>query len=253
MLIKPRYPKLNGQHPLAKGLVEGLTFFEGAGIVVRDLSGKGNHGSFTGTWSAGLPGPVVATDGSATEVSLANTTSINVQTGDFTVSVWFSPNSLASSYIALFDFGVPGSRNCSLFLNASGVGNLLYFNAGSGAGVDNITLGTSITVGSWWNLTVTRRGSVSSFYLNGGLGPTDSTQTGTASSGGSWSLGLNPTGGGAKYNGKYGSFHLWNRALTPDEIVQLYSDTFSLYRQRRRAPRVGAAASGDTLFAQACL
>lgn len=235
-LAKPTSPILRLDIPLTRGLVAALPFHEGAGTTLKDLSGNRHTVAFTGAWSVDSFGAAISTNGSTTEANITGNTSLNVQTGDFTVSVGFNPSSLSSTYTALFDFGPSANnRNLSLFLNAGGGAGAVFWQVGNGTGgSDGILIGQTITTGKQWNITVSRKGAASSFYVNGRFGITSSAQTGTSALGGNLSLGLNPTAGGAKFNGKYDYFHLWNRALSAAEVAQLAYDPFIFYRSESR-------------------
>jgi hypothetical protein len=215
-----------------------LPFHEGSGTTLNDLSGNRHTAAFTGTWTGDAFGSAISTNGSTTEANITGNANLNVQTGgDFTVSVGFNPTSLASSYTALFDFGASGTpnRNISLFLNAGGGAGAIFWQVGNGTGgSDGVLIGQTITAGKQWNITVPRKGGVASFYVNGRFGVTNSAQTGTSTFAGNLSLGLNPTTGGAKFNGKYDYFYLWNRALSSDEVKQLAYDPFIFYRPESR-------------------
>jgi hypothetical protein len=244
-LAKPVSPVLQRDNSLAFGLKCGLPLGEGSGGNVYDLSGQRNNGAFTGTRSGGPFGSAIVTNGSTTEANITNSTSLNVQAGDFTVSVGFTANSL-SSYTALFDKGASGSRDLSLLLNAGGGAASVYWALGATVGSDAVGIGTTIVTGTRFHLVATRKGSLSSFYVNGALGGTNSAQTATGSSSAGLSLGLNPSGGGAKFNGTYDHFALWNRALSAGEVAQLFFDPFVIYRPRSRWWEVPAAAGAFT-------
>lgn len=75
----------NPAHPLADHLVGCWSLSEGAGRVVRDLSGQRHDGNFSGgpLWAPGAFGPAVAFDGSDDWISMGNC--LNLGTEDVTV------------------------------------------------------------------------------------------------------------------------------------------------------------------------
>jgi hypothetical protein len=250
--LKPRVPKLSPRHPQARGLALDWPLYEGGGASAHDLTSNAYTGTLTGTWAAGRFGWGAKTNGSTTEISLVRTTGQtnfpNIQIGDFTIAVGFLVTTLGS-YTPIFDCydSVAAARNYSLFLNAGGGAAFVYWNAGGGTGTDGIGIGTTILVNTWYDIVVTRKGTLSSFYINGKLGGTDSTQTGTATSTTSTrtlSLGGNPSGGGTKEPTTYDYFRLWNRAHSAAEVAQFSSDPFALYR--RSDSRVGVVAAPGT-------
>jgi len=67
-----------------------LPGYEGAGSLIRDYSGKGNHGTIYGaTWVRSDKGLwVLDCDGTDDFVSIANTASLQFGTSDFSVEFW---------------------------------------------------------------------------------------------------------------------------------------------------------------------
>jgi hypothetical protein len=263
-IVKPVSPVLQRDNPLANGMVLAWLFSEGSGNSAYNYaaglqlpaptSGTGNPytGLFTGTWAGGPSGSTVHTDSSTEVLFFSNTalTPPNIQTGDFTVAVRFLLTTLGS-YTPIFDANDAAlNRMFSLFVNAGGGAGHVYWAAGGSVGSDGIPIGQSIAVNTWYDLTVTRKGSLSSFYINGSLSGTNSAQTSTSAwSGAGWnksiSVGGNPSAGGTREPTNYDYFYLWNRALSAAEVAQLCFDPFATHRPRSRwweVPTTAAAA-----------
>jgi hypothetical protein len=254
-LVKPEWPALQRDNPLSRGIQVMWALSEGSGNKVSDLSGNQFNPTFNGTWLSGPAGSTAHTDGSSTQVVLTRTPgqlSPNIQAGDFTVALRFLVTTLGS-YTIIFDgFDDFYGRIYSLFLNAAGGAGTVFWGAGGnavGGGQDNISVGTTITVNTWYDLAVTRKGALSSFYIGGKLGVTDSNETNTNNATSTTrvlSLGGNPSGGGTKEPTHYDYFAAWNRALTANEIAQFTQDPFAVVRPHSRWWEVPAAAGAFT-------
>jgi hypothetical protein len=247
-LAKPAWPILQRGDLLSVGLQLAWAFYENTGGTVNDLGGNRYNAAFNGNWTGGPSGAAAHTDGSSTQVSLVRTTGQtypNIQTGDFTVATRFLVTTLGS-YTPLFDsFDSTLARLYSLFLNAGGGASTVFWS--TGGNTDSISIGQTIAVNTWYDFVVTRKGALSSFYINGKLGGTTSAETGNSSSTTTTrtlSLGGNPSSGGTKEPITYDYFALWNRAITPGEVAQLYFDSFSIYRPKRRVPWFTQAGTG---------
>ncbi len=158
--------------------------------------------------------------------------------GSHTVRICHIPNTWAAAFTALLDTaGTAGSgRILNVFLDTSG--NISYRGIGGSDGtpggntsgqelgqindlvwVRSFGDGTSgSTHTHYWYL----NGKL--FYTEGGLStvawPTD---------GYDMSFGQNPSGGGTIYNGTYVVVQGWDRALSPDEIMLMYSNPYIMY------------------------
>jgi len=103
---KPMYGVLlNPHHPLAQGLVGCWLFNEGGGNIVYDLSGHGNHGTLGGgtagycpSWVAGKFGSALDFDGDNDYVEISHDPSIDFGDGSFTILLWVKGSSNDMDY-----------------------------------------------------------------------------------------------------------------------------------------------------------
>jgi hypothetical protein len=80
------------------GLVAGLSLNEGAGTTAADVSGGGHPGAITGaTWAAGQYGGGLSYGTASSAMTLANPSTLNFGSGDFTVMMWIKRNALGGS------------------------------------------------------------------------------------------------------------------------------------------------------------
>ena len=158
------------------------------GNRLLDWSGFGRNGSVVGgVWAAGPAGVgVYCTGGNYCSTAPA---SLNIAAGDFTVAILFRPRTWPGAYTALVDKGHNDAREFALFTTTGG--DLNYYSIG---GINNdCSIATSMPAGGLWMLTVTRRGSAASFYVNGKAAGQLSSNGNPLSIDGLWTLALAPS------------------------------------------------------------
>jgi hypothetical protein len=199
------------------------------GNRLPDWSGYRRNGSVVnGVWAAGPAGVgVYCTGGNYCSTAPA---SLNVAAGDFTVAILFRPRTWPGAYTALVDKGHSDAREFALFATTGG--DLNYYSIGGIYG--DCSIATSMTAGGLWMLTVTRRGTAVSFYVNGRI-TGQLSSSGVAATGDAMDLGYNSSGGGVHGDADYYCNYLWNRAISTAEALQLYADPYALFVPRRHA------------------
>lgn len=86
--------------------------------------------------------------------------------GDFTISVWFNPSEI-TTWSRVFDFG-NGSSGTYMFLTpSSGANPRLAVTTSGNTAEQQVNSNVSITAGEWYNITITRKGETSTFYIDG--------------------------------------------------------------------------------------
>jgi hypothetical protein len=86
------------------GLLAGLGFNEGTGTTSADLSANGHTATLLNgpAWVAGKYGNALSFDGINDEVSVANSSTLNFGSSNFTVMMWIKRNALAGGQRHLF-------------------------------------------------------------------------------------------------------------------------------------------------------
>ncbi len=211
---------------LANGLVGHWTFDgkDTTNTTVTDLSGQGNTGTFTNftratNATAGKLGQGMNFDGTNDYV---NVPGVPLPTGDFTYSLWTNLDSNTDEILAMASDGTGGNE---FFIWVSSTNKLVV-------AVDNVTLSdstASVPTGTWTYITVVRSGSSVTYYLNG---VADSSRSGAGTLNfGSCQLLLgadNDTSGcvaslGNWLDGRLDDVRIYNRALSANEVKQLYN------------------------------
>ena len=203
---------------LTHGLVGHWTF-DGPDLTdkVYDRSGQGNNGYFRNgaTSSAKISGKLgqgLSFDGVNDHVFISNISSV---TTNYSVAFWMYFGQLlpGGTQYGLFTIG----GGCSYVLNENEkLGN---WNNGS-AGSEETGFGTALTPGAWRHVTFVNNGGTLSAYVDGALSGTPISSTPQCFGGdveiGGWTANSN------YINGKMDDVRIYNRALSPTEIQQLY-------------------------------
>jgi hypothetical protein len=200
-------------------------FDEGSGTIAYDSVGN-NDGTLIGDpcWVAGKIGSYALDfDGSGDYVSVGNAVTHNLAKGTFTA--WVFPADLSS---------VCGGYNFAYVIGANNYtgGELGFRVNGDGSGwasVQNTVSGGalyypagSISVGSWHLVAMTWDGSYWKIYVNGVQKDSKSFPQGTSNAS---NTALIAKGwDGCSWNGKIDDVRIYNRALSAEEIWQLYRE-----------------------------
>lgn len=221
--------RFGSESTLGQGLVGYWNMEEGSGQTVQDRSGNGNDGvlganaavdsadpSFApGHDASGPAGTGLVFDGINDYVSAGNGSSLNV-TGAISMSVWVKP--------AVSD----GNLVRKVAVNQ---GYMMYLISNQrveiGSNEFSSTLTTSnsaITLNSWNHIVATIDGSgVANIFVNGVLVKTGNLQVLNTTTGSSFIIGGSSWSSGAYANGVLDEVRLYKRALSPDEVRQLYN------------------------------
>lgn len=235
-------------HPLAQGLVLSWDGLEGGGRLAFDSS-YGNNGTVTGT-AGGIPAAQFGTawkfDGTTTYI-ISQSKPVEFGRGGtkaFTHEVWFQNSTKpgANNYYCLTMVGQgynSGTYDKSLCINNSGFLNSFVYTGSPTFVVGN----TDTTDGQWHHGVMTYDGVTLSVFVdgtrqNGGAaGSTfgESPAFFILADKESISIGLTRLA----YPGAIASARAWTRALSRDEIKQLFNEPYAMLR--------GGAASSASL------
>jgi hypothetical protein len=184
--------------------------------IWRDVSANNNSGSLVNgpTFSSASLGSIVF-DGSDDYIS----TTYNAALTDFTVCIWFKADGttpaagrlLDKDYISGFWLGK----------NVSGVTN----SWGGGIRESSTPYGIYITLidGQWNFLTSTRLGTTHTLYGNGITNINSNTVSSTVINTSNLWFGMENNLGPSRYRGNIANTLIYNRALSPEEILQNYN------------------------------
>ena len=193
----------------------------------NDESGNGNNGTVTGaqltTDRYGNTNKAFFFDGIADYIDCGNSSSVNIL-GDITISAWIYANNFNT------DHGIVSKSGLYDFITNSDQSIPPLDKLRWTAGGNTPTIFTNAISGNQWLHVVAIYSSVSgkSVYLNGNLFASN-TQTGVTQPNTNYRLYLGAHQPFAvnywSWNGKLDDIGIWNRALTQQEVTNLYLST----------------------------
>lgn len=246
---------INPSHHLSQGLVGMWLMNEGGGLSATDLSVSHNTGTLTGgpTWGPGRVGVVLKFDGVNDYVVANNNTSIT--STKISITLWVKFNALGVLNSRMVDLRDGSNGVQILFEGGSGKFGTKHsqFEAGSNATVWNTpVIGTLYNVVAVWDSVA----NTTNFYINGVA------QTGAAN----FNVG-NGNQANKIYLGTRGdqfattwldgfldNIRVYNRALSANEVQQLFVNPYVNFLMPKRRMLIGAVVVGGSSvpsFAQA--
>jgi len=132
----------------------------------------------------------------------------------YSFSMWIKPDAIQSAYIAVFEMGLrTTNRSCGLYLRDGKIVHLAYAN--------NLESTTLVIADQWIHITGTYTSGSRKVYANGQLLTSD-TYSSLDIGATTLTLGAN-NDYDQEFDGSIANFRLFDRALTSDEIWQLYA------------------------------
>lgn len=247
---------LNPAHRLNHGLVLYMPFGEGAGSKTQDLSGNGNHGTLTNMvqgatsgFTGGKFGGAMNFDGTNDYVNLGDKDQFTFTDGTdlndipFSISVWVMFNVITGFQLVMSksDFGANRREFLLFTLNNQKIHfNLMKHDSYN----DRIGRGTAvITANTQYHIVATYDGSKTEagmrIYLNGHRSDNASDSAGTypglSNTVTPFVMGTDfntfPTTGN-HFHGSMSEVRVYRRALSAQDVQQLYTDPFCMYEQK---------------------
>lgn len=231
--------RINILHPLSRGLVGLWLLNEGTGSQASDISGKGNHGTLTNmavnSQVSGWSGGALAFDGANNNVVLAPDDDTLSGLQAVTCSCWIYTTSWSGGdayAIVVAKSGGSSQREwrirfetyTSLVWQISNDGN------DPGAAENNISISGNLHLNTWHHIVGTYdtdNENQLNLYIDGVLKATDTGEEGPIYNGSSpFSLGASSDADGMFF-GKIDQVRVYDRALNPFEVKQLYENPFA--------------------------
>jgi hypothetical protein len=227
--------------PLPSNLQNGLVGYWPFCGNANDESGNGNNGTVNGATLTedrfGVADAAYDFDGVDDLIDIGNASSINSISLDFSISYWINLNSPSTNSMVIASF-------------ASGLGGAgwRFHSAIRGDSVDsrfmrsdiinweiNTTPQSSIVQNQWLNIVVVRNDNIFQTYINNDLASTKQVsgiEINSPTVEALTKIGVNWPSSTEYLNGMVDDIGIWNRALTPEEVQQLYTlnaCTFTIY------------------------
>ena len=237
----PLGTQLDRTHPLNRGLVGYWPLSEGAGDRANDISGTGNNGVLTNgpVITGGKFGSSVSFDGVNDSIIVPNHNSIDFGANqDFTIAVWVNTTKamVNAQYPCIISKDNTGATRTgyNIYLHSSMSDARWHF---------QVLIPTQYTVygrsdiadGKWHFVVGVRSGSTVLTYEDGSFA--NSLAASSASLQKDIPLHFGSFSGGAAsgfYTGNESEVRIYNRALSAQEIQQLYTDPFCMYEQSNK-------------------
>lgn len=198
--------------------------YPGSGTLWRDLSGNLNNGTLSGSPAfSSVNGGSIVFDGSDDYVLLNSSILNNTYTIDSWIYMLGNRFTIFSNLdndtnVKSNQFGTDGSRNIYFQISLS---NNTYFYT---------TTTTTLNTNQWYNLSFTRTGSVAKIYLNGveiTISVVGSSSLNLQMYTSNYVVGRNTS---SNYtNGYLPNLKIYNRSLSPSEVLQNYNATKSRF------------------------
>jgi len=232
--VKPQVPDLIDGHPLASGLVAAFVFHEGGGLVTRTVRGE-DVGVLTdgAIWRVGALGSSISFDGTNDHVLIAHSPRLAVNAADLSIVAMVNPTNFSTfrGILGKTVSNIPASYDYYL-VATSGLPRLFRGDGVNGA-PPSVTGNVAVATGRWSHVAVTMQGTNVRHFLNGldnGSGTLSTTMADTGANVRIGSRADNAT----PFIGEMAFVYLYNRALTPAEIQQLYISPYSIFEAPRR-------------------
>lgn len=217
----------NGPRIVTDGLVLYLDAgnsksYPGSGSVWNDLSGNNNNGTLANgpTFSSENKGSIIF-DGTNDNIIVSNISNFN-QTSGITVSVMIYATAKMGSYdtfISKYTNVNAGTDGLKWILRMENYKVSWYTNTGS---FSNVLSNATLSLNQWYYLTGVFNGTQRIIYINGVLDNSNNT-TGTLIDNSLTPVRLGSSGIGEYFKGNITSSTIYNRALSPTEILQNYN------------------------------
>jgi len=225
---------------------------DGTGTVAKDRSGNGHDGTLMNgpTWVNGKFGKALQLDGVDDHVSIPHNVNLCV-TNEVTVSAWIYAERT----------GGPGTqgwqgivakgnapRSYSLYTTTAGP---LHFSTGPSGAYIGSTSATPVPIRQWVHVAVKVEGGQHRYFINGlaaGVGGANVVLPGTADTN-PVLIGRTAEGATRSFWGMIDEVHIWNHALTDQQINDLATKTPPGYKEAANpAPANGAQGVASPLF-----
>jgi len=203
-----------------------ITQWKGAATVITDSSAANNNGTTTGVrystaaTKSGTYGLHSVDFGDPPRGHVrAPTMSALGMTTAFTVSCWAKADAHPATWTALFGQASTSSWGDGFGLYVSNTNTISGFVNGYSSG----NVADIVTFTNWNHYVLTYDGSDLKLYINGSLGDTNSTNSGTVASNAIGIADLNIPNYSYTWPGVSDEYGFWNEALTASEITAIYN------------------------------
>lgn len=224
-------------HPLSKGIVGHWLFNEGAGDRVYDLSGNQNNGVFVNEpkWVAGKFGRALEFDGNDDYVDVGSPSKALLVGRNLTIVVWVRRDSSIRGVILGAEKESGSHALYYIDLDAS---HYFRFWCESESDVDyTVSSATTYNNSDWHQVVATDDGSNLKIYIDGVFSNSQAASFTPPDAIDNFNIGFAQERGGNPnhFNGLIDNVSIYNRALSAEDVMQLYHEPFCIFVRRSTA------------------
>ena len=194
--------------------------YSGSGTQWYDLSGNNNTGTLQNSPTYSSSDGGVLTFNGSQYISFSSPTNIPIGNSNYTISVWFNPNSLGSNGLVGWGNWGGGNQVNAFRLSSS---NLLNYWWGN-----DLAASASISTNTWYNAIARFDGTNRQIWVNnvmiGQDNPGSSHNVPNADN-----MKIGVTNNGEYFNGKISNVEIYNRALSDSEIGIIFDNLKSRF------------------------
>jgi len=205
------------------GLVASWHFDEGSGTTAYDSSGNNNHGTLVNgpQWVDGKYGKALSFDGSDDYVDCGTDESLNI-TDAITIEAWVNFSSWETGVRMLYSRGEHFANKRGVFLGIRATTGLDFW-LGNGTEGSSLVSEGGVPTNQFSHVVGVWDGTTRGIYINGTLNVTDSF-SGPIDYNTSHAVIGTRSAGGAYFPGIIDEVRIYNRALSADEISDIYNN-----------------------------
>jgi|GEM_PF-1067318 len=200
-------------------------FDEGMGVVAIDSSGYGNKGTITGNvvWASGCKnggtGCLDFSSGGYVDFGISDHFSLP---GTMTMSAWVNPDATSSTYT--IGGKASSQTNTTYWMDIRSTNTQIFFGGYTSGGAGAYTSANfTFNPGTWYHVVGVDTGTALKIYVNGKEVVSGARADRIT---GSWTTSVGRRGSsGGSFDGKIDDFRLYDRALSADEVKELYETT----------------------------
>jgi hypothetical protein len=221
-------PADNGTYIRCDTLLAYWNFNENSGTIVADTSGNENNGTINGAiWISGINDSALEFDGIDDYINVPDSATLDLGTGNFTISVWIKANSPEINDQCVFDKDLVGTPSGIIRMSTSDdySGKIMFDTGSDGGEGTKLYSETSLNAGEWYYVVVRRENSSYDMWINGKydssipentFGPLDNNQPLIIG-------GRNDFKATVFFNGSIDELKFYNYAISGSEILAEYN------------------------------
>jgi putative cell wall-binding protein len=212
----------------AEGEILRYDFTDGSGTVLHDRSGNGQDGTIMG--GAGFADGALTLDGNDDYVDLPDNLLTGVTDATVQADVWVDDAQSGAYFIYGLGNTVSGVGNGYLFTTGNAYRTSLA--TGNWTTEQTVSQGSNLPRGRWAHLTYVLQDTTATLYLDGVAVASGTVTTDPGDIGGGVTtanyLGRSNYDADRKFSGKFREFAIYNRALSPAEVLAASGNTTAL-------------------------